>query len=117
MEDALSGNVAEFGGLDGMEGVFTCAKAVEHVVASCVARVDGSALIPILAIGINRIDHGRLLCSSTTSPMCIEYQVKEHDLRCDARFCAGFRTPAMTRLATRWGGRRLKSAKARNRGR
>jgi hypothetical protein len=61
MEDALSGNVAEFGGFDGMESVLTCAKPVEHVVAGCVARVDGSALIPISAAGINRIDHGRLL--------------------------------------------------------
>src|ERR1700730_8238009 len=33
MEDALSGNVAEFGGFDGMESVLTCAKPVEHVVA------------------------------------------------------------------------------------
>jgi hypothetical protein len=31
MEDALSGNVAEFGGFDGMESVLTCAKPVEHV--------------------------------------------------------------------------------------
>jgi len=85
MEDALSGNVAEFGGFDGMESVLTCTKPVEHVVAGCVSRVDGSALIPISAIGINRIDHGRLLCSSTTSPTFIVYQVKEHDLRCDAR--------------------------------
>src|SRR6516165_10054351 len=32
------------------------------------------------------------------------------------RFCAGFRTPAPTMLTTRSGGRRPKSAKARNRG-
>ena len=32
------------------------------------------------------------------------------------RFCAGFRLPAMTNLSTRSGGRRPKSAKARNRG-
>jgi hypothetical protein len=31
-------------------------------------------------------------------------------------FCAGFRTPAMTRPADRLGCRRRKSAKARNRG-
>ncbi len=31
--------------------------------------------------------------------------------------CAGFRLPAMTNLSTRSGGRRPKSAKARNRGR
>jgi hypothetical protein len=55
MEDALSGNVAEFSCFDGMESVLTCPKAVEHVVAGCVARVDGSALIPISAVGINRI--------------------------------------------------------------
>ena len=57
MEDALSGNVAEFGGFDGMESVLTCAKPVEHVVAGCVARVDGSALIPISAVDINWTDH------------------------------------------------------------
>jgi hypothetical protein len=34
-------------GFDGMESALTCAKPVEHVVAGCVARVDGSALIPI----------------------------------------------------------------------
>src|SRR5438132_895656 len=75
VEDALSGNVAEFGGFDGMESVLTCAKPIEHVVAGCVARVDGSALIPISAVGINRIYHGRLVCSKPTSPMCIVYQV------------------------------------------
>ena len=32
------------------------------------------------------------------------------------RKCAGFRLPAMTNLSTRSGGRRPKSAKARNRG-
>jgi hypothetical protein len=53
MEDALSGNVAEFGGFDRVETVLTRAKAVEHVVAGCVARVDGSAIIPISAIGID----------------------------------------------------------------
>src|ERR1700720_4495040 len=57
MEDALSGNVAEFGGFDGMESVLTCAKPVEHVVAGCVARVDGSALIPISTVDINWTDH------------------------------------------------------------
>src|SRR5882724_4107701 len=40
MEDALSGNVAEFSGFDGMESVLTCAKPVEHVVAGCVARAS-----------------------------------------------------------------------------
>jgi hypothetical protein len=45
-----------------------------------------------------------LLCGVTVSPR-------------EGQLCAGFRTPVMTRLATRWGGRRLKSAKARNRGR
>ena len=34
----------------------------------------------------------------------------------DVGNCAGFRTPAMRRLATGFGGRRRKSAKARNRG-
>src|SRR6267154_1206069 len=34
----------------------------------------------------------------------------------DFRLCANFRTPAVTRPSTRSGGRRLKSAKARNRG-
>jgi hypothetical protein len=57
MEDALSGNVAEFGGFDDMESVLTCAKPVEHVVAGCVARVDGSALIPISTVDINWTDH------------------------------------------------------------
>src|SRR6266478_8170126 len=34
MEDALSGNVAEFSGFDGMESVLTCAKPVEQCSAS-----------------------------------------------------------------------------------
>src|SRR6266478_4320326 len=72
------------GGIDGMESVLTCAKPVEHVVAGCVARVDGSALIPISAVDTNRIDHGRLLYSNPTGPTCIVYRVKEHDLHCDA---------------------------------
>src|ERR1700730_16649236 len=66
MEDALSGNVAEFGGFDGMESVLTCAKPVEHVVAGCVARVDGSALIPISAVDINWTDHEGFFVQSRT---------------------------------------------------
>ena len=65
-----------------MQSVLTCTKAVEHVVAGCVARVDGSALIPISAVGVNRIDHGRLLCSNPRTPACIVYQLKDHDLHC-----------------------------------
>jgi hypothetical protein len=42
--------------------------------------------------------------------MCLMNDAKE------VRFCAGFRLPAMTNLSKRSGGRRPKSAKARNRG-
>jgi len=41
----------------------------------------------------------------------------EEFIRCDFGFCAGFRMPARTMATTRTGGRRPKSAKARNRGR
>jgi hypothetical protein len=37
-------------------------------------------------------------------------------LKADVAYCAGFRLPAMTNLSKRSGGRRPKSAKARNRG-
>jgi hypothetical protein len=39
VEDALSGNVAEFGRLDGVESVFARTKAGETVAAKGVARV------------------------------------------------------------------------------
>jgi len=46
VEDALSGNVAEFSRFDHMEGVFTRTKASEPVAASGIARVKYSELIP-----------------------------------------------------------------------
>jgi hypothetical protein len=85
MADALSGNVAKFGGFNGMESVLTCAKPVEHVVAGCVARVDGSPLIPISAVDINWIDHGRLLCSSPTALHVSRIRSRSTIARLDSR--------------------------------
>jgi hypothetical protein len=78
MEDALSGNVAEFGGFDGMESVLTCAKPVEHVVASCVARVDVSALIPISTVDINWTDHEASLFNPGTRKQMLSGALTGH---------------------------------------
>jgi hypothetical protein len=39
-----------------VESIFTCAKAVEHKVAGCIARMDRRAFLPILEIDFNRVD-------------------------------------------------------------
>jgi hypothetical protein len=57
MEDALSGNIAEFGSLDFVEGFFARTKARERVVAGRIARMDDSTLVPVPAIDFKRIVH------------------------------------------------------------
>jgi hypothetical protein len=60
MEDALSGNIAEFGSLDFVEGFFARMKARERVVAGRIAQIDESTLVPVPAIDFNRIIHNDL---------------------------------------------------------
>jgi hypothetical protein len=90
------------------ERVFTFTIGAAFVTIGCwlgifTARRHGSVLLffrcGLTVLGQRWVDTGRFL------PIW------------NVRYCAGFRTPAMTKPATRWGGRRLKSAKARNRGR
>ncbi|HZZ60211.1 MAG TPA: hypothetical protein VFE63_03435 [Roseiarcus sp.] len=57
MEDALSRNIAEFGGFDRMKSVISRTIPVEHVVAGYTARMDRGALVPIQAIDLDRIEH------------------------------------------------------------
>jgi hypothetical protein len=58
VEDSLSGNVAEFGGFDRLEGVFTRTKAGEAPTAAAgVSRVNGSELIPPATIDVDRAVH------------------------------------------------------------
>jgi hypothetical protein len=54
VEDSLSGNVAEFGGFDRLEGVFARTKAGKAPAAAVgVSRVNGRELIPPTTIYVD----------------------------------------------------------------
>jgi hypothetical protein len=57
MEDALSGNIAELGNLDFVEGVFAHTKARKRLLAGRIARMDDCTLVQVPAIDFNRIVH------------------------------------------------------------
>src|SRR5215831_4341454 len=62
-----------------VESIFTCAKAAEHVVAGCIARVDRGAFLPIrklISIGSTR----RASCPSATSCQCINASAESYHL-------------------------------------
>jgi len=60
VEDALSGDVAEFGRFYGVKGILARTKTVEHVRASGVTRMNRRALFPVPKIDFNRIDYAEL---------------------------------------------------------
>src|SRR4051794_25753135 len=66
MQDAFSGNVAEFGGFDRVQGVLARTKPVEHVVAVAVARMDRDALIPVPAIDLEEVIHADFMRHPTS---------------------------------------------------
>ena len=65
--------IAKLGRFNRVESVLACAKAVKHVVASGVARVDSGALVPISAINLNRIGHADLRATDAQASAGFEY--------------------------------------------
>ena len=65
-----------------VESIFTCANAVQHVVADCIARMDRRAFLPIPEIDFNRIDQGGFLSERNELPMyqCFSRKLSSHEV-------------------------------------
>jgi hypothetical protein len=57
MQNALSGNVAEFGRFNRMQSVLARTKPVKHIIAGGIARVNCGALIPVPAVCFDVVGH------------------------------------------------------------
>jgi hypothetical protein len=64
MQNALSGNVAEFGRFDLVQSVLACTKPVEHIITGGVARMNCGALIPVPTVYFDVVGHVELYVSS-----------------------------------------------------
>src|SRR5262249_34337869 len=64
-----------------VKSIFTCAKAVEHVAADCIARMDFRAFLPIPEIDFNRIDQEGFLSERNELPMyqCFSRKLSSHE--------------------------------------
>jgi hypothetical protein len=67
VEDALCGNIANFGSLDQVQGILARSKGREPVEAGGIAPMNDGTLVPISAIDFNRIDHG-IRCGHIATP-------------------------------------------------
>ena len=57
MQNALAGDVAEFGRFNLVQGVLAGTKPVQHVIAGGIARMNGGALIPVPAVHFDGVGH------------------------------------------------------------
>ena len=57
MQNALSGNVAEFGRFNRIKGVLARPKPVKHIITSGIACMNCGALIPVPAINFDVVGH------------------------------------------------------------
>ena len=63
-----------------MESIFACAKALEHVVAGCIARVDRRGFLSIAQIDFNRIEQSGFLLERNPLAMyqCFSRKLSSH---------------------------------------
>jgi hypothetical protein len=73
-----------------VESIFTCANAVEHIVADCIARMDRRAFPPIPEIDFNRIDQEGFLSERNELPMyqCFSRKLSSHEVAPTDRIAA-----------------------------
>ena len=57
MQNALAGDIAEFGRFDLVQGVLARTKPLKHVIAGGIARMNGGALIPVPAVDFEVVGH------------------------------------------------------------